>query len=101
MELNMSDFLLRLRLNDISFFLNSGHPPLIVQLVAVNLVLAIALVVGRMRRHPISRRKSTVVVQWLIIVSTFAMVSEELWLPYAQKSEATVVDQVGRVLQPY
>lgn len=97
----MSDFIYSLRLDDILFLLNSGHPPIIVQLACVNFVLAIAFITGRMRKHPKSRHKSTVVVQWLIVISTFTVVSEQIWLPYAQKSQSSVISHVGEVLRSY
>lgn len=101
MELSMSDFLLHLRLDDIQRLLNSGHPSIIIQLLCINTLLGIAFVMGRMRGHPVSRRKSTQAVQWLVIACTFVVVSEQIWLPYAEKTESNMVNQVEHVIRSY
>ena len=97
----MNDFIYRLRLDDIMRLLNSGDPPIIVQLVLVNLALAVAFITARLRKNPRSRHSSTVLVQWLIVISTFAVVSEQMWLPFAQRSQSNIMSHFGGVSRLY
>lgn len=97
----MSDFLLHLRLDDVRNLLNSGHPPIIIQLLCVNTLLMIIFMYRRMRKRGAIAKHSSNIVQWLLIFASFAVVCEEQWLPYVIRSESSMVEHVGQVFRPY
>jgi len=100
-EMNVSDFLQRLRLDDVWYLLNSGHPPIIVQLLCINTLLMIVFIFKRMRRQSVARRHTSYIIQWLLLFSCFAVVCEEQWLPAMQRGEASAYDHLTHMVGHY
>lgn len=97
----MHDFLQTLRLNDVQTFLWTGHPPIIIQLIAFNTILMVILILRRARTVPNSRRHITYVLQWIIIATNLAVFCQEQWMPYFDKSKDVFMDQIYHITRPY
>ena len=97
----MSDFLEAIKLDDIRIFLWTGHPPIIIQLVAFNTILMVIMILRRARSTGSGRRPITYLLQWMLIATNLAVLGQEQWMPYLDKSTSVLMDQVNYVTRPY
>ena len=58
-------------------FLSKGHPPIIVQLLAINTIFFILLIVRRARGVPGMRRDSVIQVQALVVVANVLLLFQQ------------------------
>jgi len=96
----MDDFLLHLRLDDIQYLLKSGNPPIILQLLCINTLLMIVMIFRRMRKQTSVRSNTTYVVQWILLASCFAVVSEDHWLPHVERGANSALFQLNQIARP-
>ncbi|MDE2384389.1 MAG: hypothetical protein KGO53_07205 [Alphaproteobacteria bacterium] len=89
----MHDFINSLDLPDVQTFLLNGHPPIIVQLMAVNTVVMVLFILRGRRANNAHRRHLTYVTQWIFVLMNLVVVCEEQWLPYADHSRQVVSDR--------
>jgi hypothetical protein len=78
----MYDFLNRIQWIEVSAFLTSGQPSLLMQLVALNAIFLIAVIIIRMRRNPGAKRRP----QYFLVI-----LSEDQFAPfYYQRIEPLI-----------
>ena len=97
----MHDYIEAMRLNDVSNFLWTGHPPIIIQLVAFNTILIVIMILRRARTTGSARRPLTHLLQWILIATNLAVLCQEQWMPYVDRSKSILVDEVYGITRSY
>ena len=97
----MSDYFEAIKLDDIRIFLWTGHPPIIIQLVAFNTILMVIIILRRARSTGGGRRPITSLLQWMLIATNLAVLCQQQWMPYLDKSKSVIMDQVDHIARPY
>ena len=76
----MYDLAERVRWQDIYDLLSSGYPPLILQLLAINMIFLILFILRRIWGRQSSENTSHTI-QFLLILANCLIVYEQKWLP--------------------
>ncbi len=97
----MYEFIESLRLGDVQHFLWTGHPPIIIQLIAFNTILMVIVILRRARNTNSTKRSATMVLQWILIATNFAVLCQEKWMPYADQSRAILMEEVYHFTRAY
>ena len=97
----MHDFIESLRLGDVQHFLWTGHPPIIIQLIAFNTILMVIVILRRARNTNSVRRPATAFLQWILIATNLAVLAEEQWIPYAYRSRVIFMEEVHHFTRAY
>jgi hypothetical protein len=94
----MSDFILHLRLEEVQFFLNSGHPTLLQQIIVLVAVLLAFTIYARIKRSHPKQRASNSRVQWALASMLFLILSEPYWMNQAIQGETRAIETLSRVI---
>ena len=87
----MYELLNRIQWIEVSAFLTTGQPSLLMQLVAVNALFMIAIIVIRMRRSPNAKRRPHYYIQEALLLFNLVILSEDQFAPfYYQRIEPLV-----------
>jgi hypothetical protein len=87
----MYDFLNRIQWIEVSAFLTSGQPSLLMQLVALNAIFLIAVIIIRMRRNPGAKRRPQYFIQEALLLFNLVILSEDQFAPfYYQRIEPLI-----------
>ncbi len=78
----MYDLLNRVQWIEISAYLTSGQPSLLMQLVALNALFLIAIIFVRIRRNPDSKRRPHFYVQEALLLFNLFILSEDQFAPF-------------------
>ncbi len=97
----MHDLIESLRLGDVQNFLWTGRPPIIIELIAFNTILMVIVILRRARNTNSTRRPATMFLQWILIVTNLAVLSQDHWMPYADHSRAVFMDEVYHYTRSY
>ena len=97
----MHDFILNLRLGDVQDLLASGHPPIIVQLSSLLALWIIIFLFQRLRKRTVVARHASHAIQWILVVASFAIISEEQWLPAVRHNQAILLEHFSAQLHRY
>ena len=97
----MREFIESLRLGDVQHFLWTGHPPIIIQLIAINTILIVIMILRRARNSHAARQPATVFLSWILIATNLAIFCQETWVPYADRSRVILMDQVYHYTRAY
>ena len=94
----MHDLFLHLQVGDVESLLASGNPPIIIQLGCIVALWMMIFVYQRMRQRTIAARNTGRAIRWLLIFACFAVVSEDLWLPFVLHGQQRIRDQIGTAM---
>ncbi len=97
----MNDYYQMLRFDDVRHFLLSGHPPVIIQLIAFNTVLLAVVILRRARATHKARNNVTVILQWCLITINIAVLCQEQWVPYLETGRDVMMNRISDVIRPY
>jgi len=98
-EFYMSDLIQRLRFDDMVYLLKSGHPPIYIQLLCLIVLLVIINIYRKLNRQKLLKHRGSLTLQWLLIVTCFAVIIEDQWLPILQSNFLRGTDQIMQVLR--
>ncbi len=95
----MYDWLWQIQWIEVSSFLTSGQPSLLVQLAGINAVFLIAIIVIRLRRDPKAKRRSNYFIQEALLLLNIFILSEDYFRPfYYQRVEPLIYNFRHQVL---
>ena len=97
----MNDYIEAIKLDDIRIFLWTGHPPIIIQLIAFNTILMVIMILRKARSTGSGRRPITYILQWILLATNLAVLCQEQRIPYLDRSKSVLMDQVGHIVRPY
>ena len=78
----MWDWLWQIQWLEVSSFLTSGQPSLLVQLAAINAMFLIVVIVIRIRRDPKAKRRPTYYIQEALLLFNIFILSEDQFTPF-------------------
>jgi hypothetical protein len=95
----MYDWLWQIQWIEVSTFLTSGQPSLMVQLASINALFLIAIIVIRIRRDPKAKKRSNFYLQEALLLFNILILSEDYFRPfYFQHVEPMIYNFKHRVL---
>jgi len=97
----MNDYYQMLRIDDVRLFLLSGHPPVIIQLIAFNTILMAVMILRRARSAHRARNNVTLILQWCLIATNIAVLCQEQWMPILETGRDVMMNRITDVIRPY
>lgn len=95
----MYDWLWQIQWIEVSAFLTSGQPSLLVQLAGINALFLIIIIVMRMRRDKNTKKRSNFYLQEALLLMNILILSEDYFRPfYFQRVEPLIYNFKHKVL---
>ncbi len=95
----MYDWLWQIQWIEVSSFLTSGQPSLLVQLAIINALFLVAIIVVRLRRDTKTNKRSNYFIQEALLLLNIFILSEDYFSPfYYQRIEPLIYNFKHQVL---
>lgn len=95
----MYDWLWQIQWIEVSSFLTSGQPSLLVQLAIINALFLVAIIIVRLRRDTKTNKRSNYFIQEALLLLNIFILSEDYFRPfYYQRIEPLIYNFKHQVL---